>query len=248
MVRKARRDRLVLRSRIRVVGAGDGLGPADDHVGRREVLALRRSTGPPPASAARRRWKPLALSSGLNWYATTGKSVSMRYALRESAVPVPVLKSPSGLPSTSRGPSLKTRRLLGSTSPCATTDTAGTPPGSPSSWVMVTRTGTSRWGLEITTANCWAAALLLAPRAALSRSAAQYSQPTLLRDLGLLAEAGCIDLQRQATPWARSQASLDVVASTAPRRRPRWSGRSGSSSRSVRTGGKPRASRRTQSP
>ena len=97
-----------------------------------------------------------------------------------SAVPVPVLNVPSAEPSTSRGPRLKTSRFWGAMTAVATVESWCTAsPEIESSCVTVTWAGTSGCTFETTMAYCWAAALSDGEMSALSRSAAQYSHPTL---------------------------------------------------------------------
>ena len=130
------------------------------------------------------------------------------YACRVSAVWVPVLNSPSGLPSTSRGPSLKTWRLSGAIVVPWISIGAGASPGCPSSWNTCTTAATSGCGFEITTANCCAAALLVGLIIALSRSTAQYSQPTLLRWVVARLQRLKHAPLRQAIPWLVSQVAV----------------------------------------
>src|SRR3954471_15753657 len=105
----------------------------------------------------------------------------MRYAWRVSAVCVPLSNSPSGEPSTSRGPRRNTLKLKGGMVAVTTDLGAFFAPGSLSSCSIVTSVVMSVAGLLITTANCCAAAFNVSLIFALSRSTAKYSQPTLLR-------------------------------------------------------------------
>jgi hypothetical protein len=130
-----------------------------------------------------------------------------------SAVPVPVLNVPSALPSISRGPSLNTSRFRAAMVATPTTRVALGAPTAESSSSTVTCAGTSGSAFETTSANCCDAALSEGDTIALSRSAAQYSQPTF--DCWRVASAhrSTHTPRRQAIPFAPSHVS---AASHAP--------------------------------
>src|SRR5262245_37660812 len=84
-------------------------------------------------------------------------------------------------------------------------------PGLPLSRKIWTLTGTSGCGFDTTTANCCAAALLAAEIMALSRSTAQYSQPTLLRWVLARVQRSTQLPSRQALPLAGSHVATGVL-------------------------------------
>src|SRR5262249_32038594 len=82
---------------------------------------------------------------------------------------------------------------------------------SESSCSMTTCARTSGCGLETTTANCCAAALRLASTTALSRSTAQYSQPTLLLTMAATLQSAWQMPWRQAKPMSPSHVAPSVM-------------------------------------
>lgn len=95
----------------------------------------------------------------------------------------------------------------------ATSKGAFASPGNESSCSMLTLAVTSGCGLLTTTANCCAAALSEALTLALSRSTAQYSQPTLLRCCSAWLHRSMQLPERQALPVVGSQVLPGVITS-----------------------------------
>src|SRR5580700_975613 len=80
-------------------------------------------------------------------------------------------------------------------------------------------TGTSGWALETTTAYCCAAAFSVALITALSRSAAQYSHPMLLRSMVACAQRLTHTPCRHASPVVGSHVATVSLALPSARQR-----------------------------